>query len=293
MGRADLQDHLVGVAQVDALGELAVAHAPEVEVVAEAAAEQVLGVEALFDHRGGGPFGGDDGVVVQVPPAVVAEPLVAPVGLPWADDVEGVVIQQGDPAGAVVAVGPAQAEHEDAAGPAVDGVGAGVAGLGRQLVGLDGPDDLGAAGVGLGVHDVGPRGAQARDDQVAALQGLAVVAVTGVAQGGRTGVPAEVVELVAGGRQLAPAHHLAVGVRGRVAVDHGHGVLGLARAVVGGHIGQALGRGRDGLARAPIERRISGVGHGHLPPACASGDSKPAQSAPPVSPATFDAGPVG
>src|SRR5215211_131363 len=33
------------------------------------------------------------------------------------------------------------------------------------------------------------------------------------------------------------------------------------------------------------------VGHGHLPPAGASGDSKPARSAPPVRPATFDAGP--
>src|SRR4029450_1400004 len=103
-----------------------------------------------------------------------------------------VVVEQGDPAGAVVAVGPAQVEQEDAAGPAVDGVGAGVAGLGGQLLGLDGADHLGVARVGLGVQHIGAGGADAGDDQVAALQGLAVVAVAGVAQGGRAGVPAEV-----------------------------------------------------------------------------------------------------
>jgi hypothetical protein len=55
--------------------------------------------------------------VVEVPPAVVAEELLAPVVLPGADDVEAVVVEQGDPAGAVVAVGSAQVEQEDAAGP--------------------------------------------------------------------------------------------------------------------------------------------------------------------------------
>ena len=53
MGRADLEHELVGVAQVDALGEGALGQAPEVEVVAEAPAQQVLGVQAVLEHRRG------------------------------------------------------------------------------------------------------------------------------------------------------------------------------------------------------------------------------------------------
>ena len=155
VGGAHLKHHLVGVAQVDPLGEGALRHRPEVEVVAESAAEQVLGVQATLDHRRGRPFGGDDGVVVQVPPAVVAEVLVAAVALPGADDVEGVVVQQRDPAGAVVAVGAAEGEQEDAAWPAMDGVGPGVAGLSGQFLGLDGVDHAGVARVGPGVEHVG------------------------------------------------------------------------------------------------------------------------------------------
>jgi hypothetical protein len=53
VGRADLEHELVGVAQVDALGEGALGQAPEVEVVAEAPAQQVLGVQAVLEHRRG------------------------------------------------------------------------------------------------------------------------------------------------------------------------------------------------------------------------------------------------
>src|SRR5215216_6112818 len=137
MGWAQLEHDLVGVAQVDALGEAALAHAPEVEVVAEAASEQVLGVQPVLEHRGGAPLGGDHGVVIEVPPDVVGEELLPAVQLPGADDLEAVVVQQGDPAGAVVDVGAAESGQEDGAGPAVDGVGAGVAGLAGQFLGAD------------------------------------------------------------------------------------------------------------------------------------------------------------
>jgi hypothetical protein len=167
--RSDLEPHLVLVAQVDALGELALGHAPEVQVVAELAAQQVLGVQAVLNHGRRGPLRGDDRVMVEVPPAVVAEELVAAIQLPRADDVERVVVQQRHAARAVVAVGVAQREHEDAAGPAVDGVGTGVAGLAGQLLGLDRADHPRVARVGLGVQHVRPRRADARDDQVAPL----------------------------------------------------------------------------------------------------------------------------
>ena len=250
---------------------------PEVEVVAELAAQQVLGVQAVLDHRRGGPLGGDDGVVVQVPPAVVAEVLVAAVVLPGADDVEAVVVEQGDPAGAVVAVGPAQVEHEDAAGPAVDGVGPRVAGLGGQLLGGDLPDDRGVAGVGLGVQHIGPRGADAGDDQVAALQ----------RRRGRRGP--------GGTGRWSRRSSRSGAARCRPSAARSSRPPGRSRARTGrsraprwrpwpGRPGRRRPRrpaaraGPRSPRRAPVEGGIGGLGHGHLPPAGASGDSKPAQS---------------
>jgi hypothetical protein len=52
VGRAHLEHHLVLVAQVDPLGQLALGHRPEVQVVAEPPAKQVLGVETVFDMDG-------------------------------------------------------------------------------------------------------------------------------------------------------------------------------------------------------------------------------------------------
>ena len=102
--RPQLEHHLVLVAEVDPLHQLALGEAPEVEVVAEALAEQILGVEPVLDHRRRRPLGGDRDVLVQVPPDVVGEVLVAAVCLPGARDLEGVVVDQRDAAGAVVAV---------------------------------------------------------------------------------------------------------------------------------------------------------------------------------------------
>jgi hypothetical protein len=76
-------------------------------------------------------------------------------------------------------VGVAQVEHEAAAGAAVDGGGPGVAGLGGQLVGGDLPDHPGVAGVGPGVQHLDPRRPDPGDDQIAALQRLAVAVVAG------------------------------------------------------------------------------------------------------------------
>jgi hypothetical protein len=58
-GRADLQDQLVGIAQIDPLGQRALAQGPEVAVMAEAAPQQVLGSRPCSTIEGG-PFGGDD-----------------------------------------------------------------------------------------------------------------------------------------------------------------------------------------------------------------------------------------
>src|SRR5215204_5747828 len=88
--------------------------------------------------------------------------------------------------------------------------------------------------------------------------------VAGVAEGTRAGVPSEVVEFVARGRQLAPAHDLAEGRRRRVTVDDRDGVLRPARRIEGGHVGQRLRWRSHGIAWAAIEGRIRRLAHGTL-----------------------------
>src|SRR5204863_4854251 len=101
---------------------------------------------------GGRPLRRDGDVVVEMPPHVVGEMLLAPVGLPCAGDLEGVMVDERHASGAVAAVGAAQIGHEDAAGSAMHGVRAGVAGLGGEFLGFDRADDLRLARVWLGVE---------------------------------------------------------------------------------------------------------------------------------------------
>src|SRR5437764_12649739 len=103
-------------------------------MVAEAAPQQILGVQPCLDHRGSGPLRGDRNVVVEVPPDVVSEVLLAAVCLPRARYLEGVVIDQRHTARAL-AVGTPQVRHEDAAWSSMHGVRPGVAGLGGALLG--------------------------------------------------------------------------------------------------------------------------------------------------------------
>ena len=153
-----------------------------------------------------------------------------------------------------VAVRVAERGDVDAVGPAVDGVRARVAGLGGDLVGVDGLDQLRIAV--LDVDDVDVRGAQARDQQVAALD---VRVRRPRAQRGRAGVPAEVVQLVADGRHVEPRPHLSVRGRPLLEVDHRQRVrspVAVAAGVERHHVRVRLG-GRGGrLCRGRVEGRV-------------------------------------
>src|SRR5216110_2554897 len=62
--------------------------------MAEAPPEQVLGVQPVLEHRRRCPFRSHRDVLVQVPPDVVAEVLVAAIALPWPGHLERVVVDQ-------------------------------------------------------------------------------------------------------------------------------------------------------------------------------------------------------
>ena len=217
------------------------------QLVAVLVAEQQLAVEPVLDHVRRAPLGGDHGALVEVPPEVVGELLRPAVLLPRALDREVLVVEQEDAARAV-AVGVAERRDVDPVGAAVDRVRAAVAGLARDLLGLDHLDDLGLVRVVLDVDDVDARGAQAGHEQVAALD---VRVGRPRAQRRGAGVPAEVVQLVADVGHVEPADDLAVGRRAGLEVEDrqrvGRAVAVRAR-VQRDDVGEGLGRraGRDG-----------------------------------------------
>src|SRR5882757_4096064 len=263
--RAQLEHHLVLRTEVDLLLVLAGGQVPEVQLVAVLVAQQQLRVDPVLDHRRGAPLAGDQRVALQVPPGVVGQVLRAPVGFPGAQHVEGVVVQQGDAAGAVIPVRPAEAGQEYAVRAAVQGVRAGVAGLAAQLVGGDCPDELGLGRVRLGVVDVDVRAAQPGQQQVAALQAVCAVVVSLVHECAGAGIPTEMVQLVALGGQVGPADDLAVARRARVDIQHGQRIRLLPGPVEGDHVGELLGRGRGCITGAAVERRIGVWGHAGAP----------------------------
>ena len=157
----------------------------------------------------------------EVPPGVVGEVLRAAVLLPAPRDVERVEVEDRDAAGPVGAVGPAQTGEIDAVRAAVQRVRSGVAGLRRELGGVDGLVQRRLRRVGEGVEDVDVRRTQTRQQQEPALQTVHRVAL--VRQGAAARVVSDVVQLVAAGRQLAPPDHAGVAVRCRAHVDRGEG----------------------------------------------------------------------
>ena len=245
--RAQLEHHLVLRPEVDLLHVPARREVPDVELVAVLVAEQQLADQAVLDHVRRAPLRGDHGAEVEVPPEVVGELLRAAVDLPLALDREVVVVEQEDAAGAV-ALGVAERRDVDAVGAAVDRVRAAVAGLARDLVGLDDLDELRLPRVLLDVEDVDPGRAQAGDEQVAALD----VRMRGPrAQRRGARVPAEVVQLVAHVGHVEAPDERAVGRRALLEVEHGQrvgGAVAVRARVQGRHVGQRLRRRRHRLA---------------------------------------------
>ena len=132
--------------------------------------------------------------MTEVPPGIVGELLRTAVHLPLAPHVEGLVVHQ-ENATRPFAFAVAEGRHIDAFRSAVYGVWARVAGALGHLLRLDHSYDLWILRVGLGVQDMDARRAEARHHQIAALDmGVRCVGT----QARRAGVPAKVMQLVAG-----------------------------------------------------------------------------------------------
>ena len=130
----------------------------------------------------------------QVPPDVVGELLRSTIEFPSSRDVERFRIEDERAAGSV-AVGRAQRAHEDAVGSAVHGVRRCIARALNECLRLDHLHDSRLSRIGLRVENVNARRVDARHDQIPPLH----VRMRRVrAQAGAAGVPAEVMQLIAG-----------------------------------------------------------------------------------------------
>ena len=156
---------------------------------------------SIIDGRA--PLAGDQHVAVQVPPGVVGQVLRPVVGLPRPDHVERVVVEQRDPGLAVRLLRrPAEAGQEHPVRTAVQRMRPRVTRFVRQLGRLDRLHEPGLLRIGLGVQDEDVRRADTGHQQVTPGQVAHVVAL--VLQRARAGVPAEVVQLLAGGTSVQP-----------------------------------------------------------------------------------------
>jgi hypothetical protein len=263
VGRSELQDHLMLRPQIQALHVAPPTQIPDVQAMAVAPVEEGLHIHPLLHHAGRAPLAGDHHVIAQMPPEIVGQKLRPPIHLPAPQDLERVMVKREDPAGSIP-LGVPQGADVDPIGPAVNRVRPRVARPGENLLRLDHLHQARAAGVRLGVHDVEPGRAQPGEDQVAALDvGMGRVR----AQGRAAGVPAEMMQLIAGVRQLHPPDHLPVGRGTGIHIHHRQGVGPPVRVRVHRrHVGQAL-RGRlHGEPRGRIEAGVGLPEHHRSPP---------------------------
>src|SRR5262245_15820001 len=217
------------------------------------AAQQKLRVEAVLHQVGWAPFGGDHGVMPQVPPEVVSQQLRAVLLLPWTLQLESIGVHQEDAAG-TIAGGGAERAAIDGVRAAVNGVRRGITGLLDKLFRLDYLHDLRLPGIFLGVKDMKSRRTDARDDEVATFH-VRMRSLRAKASAAR--VPAKVMQLIVAAREIYLPDEPAIAGRTRIEIDDAHSVfLAIVSHVKQRNIGQAFRWGLHGHARRGIESRV-------------------------------------
>src|SRR5688572_21959537 len=94
MCRAQFEDELLLVAEIDGLLMFARVQVPEMQPAAIFRAEQDFRDEAVLEHVRRAPFAGDERIMAEMPPCVIGELLRPAIDLPLAANIEGFVIHQ-------------------------------------------------------------------------------------------------------------------------------------------------------------------------------------------------------
>src|SRR5580704_5733378 len=201
-----LERHLILGADVERLQMPPVAQIPDMNRMPILVAEQQFGHDAVFDHVRRAPFAGDGHVPSKMPPEILREPLRPAIDFPSSEHVEALVVEQ-EYSARPVAAWRAQRADVNRVGTAMHSMRPAVARARRYLLSLDGLHQLGTSRVGPGVENVDARRAQPGHQQVAPLYMRMRCVRT---QRGAACVPAKVMQLVAGIRDLSAPDHLRV-----------------------------------------------------------------------------------
>ena len=203
----------------------AAAEVPDVDRLAISLVGERLEVQSILDDVRRSPLARDHHVMSDMPPEVIRELLRAPIDLPSAEGLEGVVVEKKYPAGAA-AIGRAEGAHVDSLRSAMHRVRPRVASFGVQVVRLDDLRDAqtiasALRAVALRVDHVDAGRAKTRHDQIATL-GVRMGRVR--AERRAAGIPPKVVQLIAGVRQIKSILDLPVRRRSWIDVDDGQRV---------------------------------------------------------------------
>src|SRR5438874_7573361 len=159
-------------AEIDGLDVSPRPQIPEVDPMTVFVGQQILRHDSVLELRRQRPLARHHVIAWQIPPEVIVQLLRTAIELPPPEDIERLAIHDED-AGRSVGSGLAAAAEGtdiDTFRPAVDGVGPRVAGLVEDFLRLDDLVNPGLSGIGLGVDDVNPGGANAGNNEVAALE---------------------------------------------------------------------------------------------------------------------------
>ena len=101
MRRPHFEDHLVLLAQIKRLDMPPLAQIPDVQLMAVSALQELLRHDAVLDLARRAPFTGQQSVLSEMPPKIIAQILRAAVHLPFSQNLKGEVIQKENAAGSV------------------------------------------------------------------------------------------------------------------------------------------------------------------------------------------------
>lgn len=119
-----------------------------------------------------------------------------------------------------------------------------------DLFRLDDLEDFQVARIWLGLDDIDARRTQSGHDEITPLD-MRMRSVR--ARAGAASVPTEMVQLIAGMRQVELADDRCIVRRARIDIDHGERVRHLALRIEGGDVGERLGRSLGRQARRRVE----------------------------------------
>src|ERR1700687_2704282 len=205
--------------EIDRLNVTPGSEIPEVDPMAVLVREKILRHDPVLELRRQPPLARHHVVAWQIPPEVIVQVLGTTIDLPASENIECLTVHNEDagrPIGTILAAATKGADV-NAFRPAVDRVGPRVAGLFKDLLGLNNLVNLRFGGVRFRIHDINARGPDPGDYKVSSLEERAPRERR---QRRRAGVPAEMVKLVPLVGHRHRVDDLTEGRRARLYVDH-------------------------------------------------------------------------